>query len=261
MRYHEALQVVRIPAEDGNGGYNISKIGDFEYVNPIEFYEYCITTSLANMDRNMLLARYPQVNSAFIEAKASKDAIDTWTDLLKEIKGTEVPKNVFAAFKADSKKEQVKLLKNESIEAGNQLMALAFKLWESYGYALSQYTSEYLHNGLDEHEMPFITEVQNGMVNKVGSTTLTNGQLKQAVEHRKAVVAKFFDNGSKWHCLFFTYESLRGKESWNNGQPHYHYISDKFGFSRDEVLAQLRSRRYNLGSLPHIEMIRQRNKK
>ncbi len=255
------LQIFRIPEDDGNGAYNVSKIGDFEYVNPIKFYEYCITTSIATIWRNIFSVRCPQLSSDFIEDKVRKDAVDTWTKTLKQIRQTEVPKNILAAFKADSKKVQVKSLKNASIDADNQLPALAFKLWEDYGYTLSQYTSEHLRNGLDEAEMPFLVELEEGRVNKVGATNLTDGQLKQAVEYRRVIISKFFDSGEKWHCLFYTYESLGGKESWNNGQPHYHYISDKFGFSRSEVLAQLKNRKYNLGNLPHVAMITNGSKK
>ncbi|RYD53439.1 MAG: hypothetical protein EOP52_04715 [Sphingobacteriales bacterium] len=80
--------------------------------------------------------------------------------------------------------------------------------------------------------MPLLVEARGNYINKVGDTDLTDGQLRQAIDHRKVIVAKFFDNGDQWHCLFFTYESLGGKESWNDGQPHYHYIYDKFGLSR-----------------------------
>lgn len=46
-----------------------------------------------------------------------------------------------------------------------------------------------------------------------------------------------------------------GKESCKDGQPHYHYISDKFGMPRDKVLAELKSRDYSLGLLPHIDLL------
>ncbi|RYD53438.1 MAG: hypothetical protein EOP52_04710 [Sphingobacteriales bacterium] len=134
---YTSLRVIRIPADDGKGGYNISKIDDFEYVNPIDFYEYCIVNSFANMDYNIFSARYPQISPELIKFNAQRSAVDTWLELLKKIRGTEITKNVLSAFKADSKKVQVKSLKSESLGYGNQLLALAFKLWEDYGYTLS----------------------------------------------------------------------------------------------------------------------------
>lgn len=109
--------------------------------------------------------------------------------------------------------------------------------------------------------MPKLVEIKDDKVSKVGNTTLTDGQLKQAVDHRKVVVAKFIDKEDEWHCIFLTYDSIRGKESWKGGQPHYHYISDKFGIPRAEVLNQLKSRIYNLGSLPHIDLVGYRDEK
>lgn len=88
-----------------------------------------------------------------------------------------------------------------------------------------------------------------------------NGQLKQVIEQRKVIVSKFLDKGSEWHCLLLTYDSLKGKESWKNGQPHYHYISSKFRIPRDKVVEQLKSSSYNLGSLPHIDLLEYRDKK
>lgn len=74
------------------------------------------------------------------------------------------------------------------------------------------------------------------------------------IENRKVVVAKLLDKCDEWHCFFVTYDSLKGKELWQNGQPHFHYISDKFGLSREEVVKSLKDRKYNLGSLPHINI-------
>ena len=59
----------------------------------------------------------------------------------------------------------------------------------------------------------------------------------------------------------FLYTNLKGKESWKDGQPHFHYISDKFGIPREKVVEQLKSNNYSLGCLPHIDIIGYRDKK
>ena len=52
------------------------------------------------------------------------------------------------------------------------------------------------------------------------------------------------------------YKSIRGGEkSWKDGQPHFHCISDKFSISRTDVVKQLQSKKYKLGSLPHIDLV------
>jgi len=55
--------------------------------------------------------------------------------------------------------------------------------------------------------------------------------------------------------LFLTFDSLKGNETWRDGQAHYHYISDKFGIPRQKVVEQLKSGKYRLGTLPHIDLV------
>ena len=78
---------------------------------------------------------------------------------------------------------------------------------------------------------------------------------------------KFIDKEDEWHCLFLTYDSIRGKESWNGGQPHYHYISDKFGIPRAEWLrgqlnghlnSTLSKSNANLSNILDMDIVRQR---
>jgi len=96
--------------------------------------------------------------------------------------------------------------------------------------------------------------LRNRLLKKVGDTNLTDGQLKELLIKRKKTIAKFLDKGDSWHCSFITYASLQGKDGWNQGQPHFHYISDKFNIPRETVINRLKSRKYNLGSLPHIKL-------
>ena len=76
----------------------------------------------------------------------------------------------------------------------------------------------------------------------------------QVIEQRKVIVAKFFDRGSEWHCLFLTFNSLAGKENWKGGQPHLHYISDKYGLTREEAVNRFKSNNYPSTSV-HIDLL------
>ncbi len=67
-------------------------------------------------------------------------------------------------------------------------------------------------------------------------------------------IAKFIEIVNEWHCFFTNYKSLKGKEiSYKGGQPNYHYISDKWGLTKEQVIEQLSSRKYKLPSMPHID--------
>ena len=81
--------------------------------------------------------------------------------------------------------------------------------------------------------------LNDGTIETIGDTDLTNGQVKKMITERKVIIAHFFDRGNDWHCLFTTYNSIGGKENYNNGQPHYHYFSSAFGIKRDEFIESI----------------------
>lgn len=244
----------KIWAEDGNGIYSIFKSTDFEYVNPKEYYADRFIFTNKSIMKDAFLLKNPDIPSEIIEKFIHYETIKKWLSKHEEIKGTIVPQFLLTLLTAKNKKEQISLLKNSKFSP-EQLIAFIFKSWEDYGFSYSQYTSEKQHKGLDITKMPILAELKDGKVIKVGKTSLSEGQLKQAINHRKVVVAKFFDKKNSWHCFFLTFDSLKGNESWKGGQAHYHYISDKFGIPREEVVKQLKSCNYNLGSLPHIDLI------
>ena len=243
----------KIADDSGNGSYTIFESPDFEYVDPTKHYAESYIVTNVSMMRDIILLKKPPVPLDFIEKYIHREALKDWFKKLKEIEETAIPENLVSLLKADSKKEQLKLLKNLSITP-DQLIAFIFKAWTDHGFSFSQYKSERQHTGLDKTKMPKLVEIKDGKVNKVGKTSLTDGQLKQAVDHRKVIVAKFFDKETSWHCLFLTFDSLKGKETWKDGQAHYHDISDKFGIPREKVVEQLKSGKYSLGTLPHIDL-------
>jgi hypothetical protein len=245
---------------DGSGTYTIFETSNFEYLNPIEHFSNILIETEVSIKMDIYKLKNPSLNIRLIEDHLRNQAISYSKERLEKAMQIIIPKNLISLLTTRSKKEQLSLLKGLSINP-EELLAFILKSYLSYGYLFSQYTSEHHHNGLEVEDMPKLVEIKDDKVNKVGNTSLTDGQLKQAVNHRKVIVAKFIDKEDEWHCLFLTYESIRGKESWNGGKPHYHYISDKFGIPRAEVLSQLKSRTYNLGSLPHIELTGYRDEK
>lgn len=248
------IRKYKIPDDSGNGSYTIFHSPDFEYVDPTEHFAEGFIVTNVSMMRDIILLKKPPITLEFIAKYIHIKAFKDWFKKLKEIEETRIPENLILLLQAEKKSEQVRLLKNLSISS-DQLIAFIFKAWTDFGFTFSQYNTEHHHKGLDKNEMPKLVEMIEGKVYKVGKTALTDGQLKQAINQRKVIVAKFFDKNSSWHCLFLTFDSLKGKESWKDGQPHYHYISDKFGIPRNKVVQQLKSSKYSLGNLPHIDLI------
>jgi len=253
------IKRTKIKDENGTGEYSFFTSPDIEYVDPIEYYSSNFIQVNFLMMRDLILLNKVPFPIDVMEKVIYKQAVKDWIEKYNDILSTPVPENFLNLFSSKSKTEQVKLLKNSSITP-EQMISLLFIAKKDFGYSFSQYTAEYAQKGLDRRKMPKVVEIKKGVVHKVGPTTLSDAQLKQAIDHRKITVAKFLDKKKEWHCLFLNFDSIKGKESWKGGQPHYHYISDKFGLSRDMVLHQLKSERYNLNSLPHIDLIGYRNK-
>lgn len=254
------MNIKRIADPEERGHYTMFTATDFEYVNPIEYYETTTKRVYFEMERDLLVMMKPPFPIPIIERVLRRRAEENWKERYQSIISTPAPEALISLLKTDKKKEQEALLKGLSITA-DQLISFIFKAWTDFGFRFSQYTAEFQQKGVKLEDLPKIINTEDGKIKKVGETKLSDAQLKQAVDHRRVTVSKFFDNGQSWHCLFVTFKSLRGEEPWKDGQPHYHYISDKFGLSRKRVLTELKSWEYNLGSLPHIDLLDYRGEK
>lgn len=250
------MEINKVP--DGKGGtYIVMTSSDIENVNPIDFYgnwHMKSKTVKLNEIRGSVGFQYfdDELELALDKAISEQVQIE-WDEKYNEIKRTKIPENLKQLFGTKRKKDQIKLLKGLSITS-DILIAFLFYAYEQHGYTFSQYTAEHSSKGVEKGDMPTFVHVDEDKVERIGRSDLTDGQLKQAIQHRKVVNAKFVEKGEDWHCLFATYKSLNGKENWQNGQPHFHYISSKFGIPREDVIESLKSKHYKLGSLPHVNL-------
>jgi hypothetical protein len=228
--------------------------GDFEFEEPIKHYKgsYIVKQMvMKGIPENELSGETKpteQSKKIFIEATKS------WNDMLLNFKKVKLSDKLLKLFGTTQKREQVALLNNVVLNP-DIIMALLIKA-DELGYTLSEYKSEYSQKGLDLSKMPLAFNIKDdGSVKKFGKTELSDGQLKQAIEHRKVKIGKFLDKGDEWHCFFVTFKSLRGEETWlGKKQPHYHYISNAFGIDRNEVVKHIKSEKYKLGNLPHLKL-------
>lgn len=252
------MKAHKIPDEK-NGVYTVFEAKNIEFCDPIKYFTECFILHRVSIERDLLRIKVP-FSIEEIDEFLYKRNIKEWDVEYQKIVATEIPPNFILLLKSKSKKEQIKLLKGQSLNP-DQLIAFIFKAWTDFEFSFSTYSAEHYHSGLDKADLPRLVHVKDNSVEKVGNTSLTDGQLKQVVAQRKVIVSKFFDNGNNWHCFFLTFNSLRGEETCKDGQPHFHYISDKFGIKREIVVNQLKSKYYNLGTLPHIDLLDYRNEK
>lgn len=239
--------------DDDGKGFTKAFIGtDIEFADPIKYYSEWNKRRIISIEKDLLFLENPFMASLVPPEFFIKRADEAWAKRYDEIINTKVPENFVKLLTCDSKKEQIQLLKGQGLSPF-QLIGFIFKAWTDFGFSFSSYTAEHHHKGLDESALPTFIHVDGDKVKTAGETTLTEGQLKNVVNYRKVTVSKFLDKGDIWHCFFLTYRSLRGEETWKDGQPHFHYISDKWGYPRKDAVEQLKGEKYPSTSV-HIDL-------
>lgn len=105
------------------------------------------------------------------------------------------------------------------------------------GWLLDVYYFEEHPERYDEKQKPYCYAKKNdGSVETIGHTDMSEGEMKALLHDRKTIVARVFHKGEHWHCLYHTFRGLAGEEPGENGsKPHWHYLSDKFGITREEL--------------------------
>lgn len=247
------MKEVRITENDGKVIYKLFKSPDCEYVNIIEHDISRFFSMGISILTDAILLENPNIDEEILNDHVVKEVKKSWQEEFKKTSDTKLPVSLHSLFTAKSKKEQKRLLSGISLTS-LELRKLLYVASIDHNYLYSQYTSEHDPNNFDPKNLPPLSYLDRNGLQKVGRTSLSDGQLRQAIDHRKVTISKFLDKGDSWHCLFITHESIKGKEKWKNGQAHYHYISNLFGMSRARVLNELKSKDYSLGSLPHINI-------
>ncbi len=169
-----------------------------------------------------------------------------------------LPENLSSLFEAVKKKDQEKLLKSFILK-NSDFMAFVAQAGDKHKYKWSRYITEFRPKDLEKKIYPeyfYKNEKDEFVVN--GYTDLTEGQLKVALKNRRYTIADVLDNGETWLCFFRTMSGLSGNETPHVGEPHYHFISNAWGYTRNHVIEQLKSYTYSLKSL-HIKFDRERS--
>ncbi|MGE0561110.1 MAG: hypothetical protein AB7O47_04795 [Flavobacteriales bacterium] len=236
-----------------NGYFMVFDGGQTIRVNPIKHYYDHFVRMTVNIRWEML--KYKIQYSLKLNEILLNEGKDFANEMIEKYTSIELPEGLKKLLEHPKKKEQIKMLKGITLEE-DMLPAFFIQAFEIHGYLYSIYRFEHDIAGIENEVLPRILVVNNNKVEKYGATTLSDGKLKDVLNQRNVIVANFLENDKGWHCFFFTFKSLKGLESHNDGQPHYHYISDKWGIPREKVLEELSKKNYSLPSLPHINFIR-----
>lgn len=138
------------------------------------------------------------------------------------------------------KHQQVNLLKGMVLKSEDLLWMN--KEACDLGYLLDVYREETYPERYKGKQHPFFFhKKKDGTLEKIGKTDLTEGEMKALLQERKVVQARIYHKADTWHCFYFTYKGLFGQENGPMGsKPHYHYISDKFCITWDELMRRIK---------------------
>lgn len=139
-----------------------------------------------------------------------------------------------------SYKEQNKLLKGLTLKTADILWLNRDA--QELGYLLDIYHEEKYPVKFDEKKKPVAYNMkEDGSVDTIGPTEMTDGEMRALLEQRKVVQARVYHKGEHWHCFYFTYKGLAGEESGAMGaKPHYHYLSDKSGITWETLIQRIK---------------------
>lgn len=248
------MHTEKIYDENGQGFTRVFSTDIVEKVNPIEFYKSAEIEKRAIVLQDLLSSKDPFLASMVGKDFYIKNAQKGLEEFFQQFEQTEVDGKLLELLKTSRKKDQISLLKGVKFNP-DQLMSLIFKSYSDFGLLYSKYLFKNLPAGLEGKTLPKMFRMsEDGTIYKVGETDLTDGELKNVIEHRKVVVSHFFESDEFWHCFFITYNSIAGKENWKDGQSHFHYISSAFGISKDEFIESMRSGKYKSTSV-HIDLL------
>lgn len=235
---------------DGNGFTTVfDNSADIEFINPIAYQHQLF----GNLKLAEITERFPQ-----LILNHSNDVLSAvqqeWLLYRAEIEKTDVPEAFVKLLDASTKDEQERLLKAQTLTA-QQLVAFSFKAWDM-GFKYSSYLRTRYPKNFNKAELPRLAyQLREGRVIAIGDTNLSSDELKRIMSQRKVITSFFFDRGKEWHCIFGTYRSIyQGEKAHKGGQAHFHYLSDKYGMSREYVLERFTKGKYPTTRV-HIDLL------
>lgn len=246
----------KINLDDGKGAYHVFGNEDVVNVNPIDHYSNLFINHRKIMYYEFIknTAHKHDIPESISKKFISQKVLGEYEDEFNSMLSTEIPKNLIKLLTVTTKKEQIKLTKNQELTT-DSLLAFICKAFSDFGYLFSEYRSEHFDKGTNKNELPKLVYINDNMVEKVGDTSYSNGKLKHAVNFRKVIIAKFLSNNENWHCFVGTFKSIYGEENWEGGKPHLHYFSNAWGIKQEDAIKQIKEGRYPLTSV-HIGLVR-----
>lgn len=198
--------MLKIYSEDKKSFYRLFFDEEIEYVNPIEYFKERSITSSYYLIKDQFEYKFQDFPEEIRNKVFAKKAFELWSERFKGISNESLDKEFLDLLGADSKKNQIKLLRGKTLTP-NSLAKLLFLANLEFGFTFSRYTSGKLPANIEKSQLPLLFELSENeeSVSIIGETTLKEGELKNVINHRKNIVANFLDKGNEWHCFYLTF--------------------------------------------------------
>src|SRR5665647_1975084 len=208
------MRVMEGIKEEGRHRTVMVEFDNVEYANPIEAQIKKAVHGLAEIRMAGLRLSLDTDENSPIKSFSEDElysvclniAEKDWQKKYQEIIDTELPTGLLDILTCNSKAEQIRIIGKDMTLTSIMLNKFSFLAYTDYGYLFSMYSFETLPKGVDDSEMPRMAiKRDDNTVEKYGGTSMKDGQIKNAIDHRKRTIAKFFDKGDIWHCFFYDY--------------------------------------------------------
>lgn len=207
---------------------------------PFDYFRYGHAYNAANLFQDVLKIKCP---IPIPDDLVRKFVLKQTDDMIAEKLAKSAPNPALHQLLVDenlSNKDRNKLLKNVII---TPIDILWFnKEAQEQGFLMDIYHEEKYPVKFNEKKHPFLFQKKkDGTIEKMGSTDMSDGEMRALLEQRKVIQARIYHKENTWHCFYFTYKGLAGEESGIMGsKPHYHYLSDKSGVKWNELVSRIK---------------------
>lgn len=203
---------------------------------PLDYYMYSFALARGNLYNRVidLKGRPEWADKVSVNQVALKQTQDMIEDMLRKTLPDYRLQQILAHGEW-TKKQQIQLWRDLKLRP----IELLWFNWlaQQIGYLLDVYHVETIPGVYKQKKSPMVfREEDNGEVEKIGETNMSDGEMKALLRQRKVQTIRVYHKDDVWHCFYGTYKGINGEENGSQGsQPHFHYISDKWGMSREEL--------------------------
>lgn len=231
--------------------YNVTVVPDFDKKLPQDYIKAFYRTMELTQNIDFLRIYFPGAPLELIEKKASEQAEIQTRDYLDNFLKLQVNDTLIKLCECNRKKDQISLLKGFSTTVFD-LLRFFIEANIKYNYLLGMTKGHFIPKDLSNKKLPLLIHYtdDDSIISK-GETDLSEGEEKRLVEQRKVIIAYIIDNGENWMSFFGTYNSIFGKESYQNNHSHLHFISNLWGITKDDFIASVKNGTYRETSV-HI---------